>query len=123
MKIIKNINMPHANGHYSQCVEHNGILYLSGQLPFVPSTRELPEGIKDQALQALNNVENILNSAGSRRDKVLQVRIYISDISLWDDVNAVYSEFFGPHKPARCVVPVKELHFGALVEIEVTAVL
>lgn len=115
--------MPPANGHYSQCIEHNGMLYLSGQLPLVPVTRELPEGIKDQAIQALNNVENILNSAGSSRDKVLQVRIYISDISLWNDVNEVYSDFFGPHKPVRCVVPVKELHFGALIEIETTAVL
>ncbi len=114
--------MPSANGHYSQCIEHNGILYLSGQLPVVPVTREIPEGIKEQTHQALVNVESILNAAGSSREKILSVRIYVSDISLWDDVNEVYASFFGSHKPVRCVVPVKDLHFGCLVEIETTAV-
>ena len=113
--------MPQANGHYSQCIEHKGMLYLSGQLPITPGTREIPDGIKKQAGQALLNMDNILKAAGSSRDKVISVRVYVSDISLWDDVNEVYSSFFGTHKPVRCVIPVKELHFGCLIEIEAAA--
>jgi reactive intermediate/imine deaminase len=113
--------MPKANGHYSQCVEHNGILYLSGQLPFDPETRVMPEGIELQTRQVLKNVERILNEAGSNKDQVLQVRIYIPEIKHWDKVNEVYSKFFGNHKPARCVIPTRNLHFGAMVEVEVTA--
>ena len=121
MKIIKSGNIPPANGHYSQCIEHNGILFLSGQLPVDPESRQIPEGIREQMLLALANVENILTAAGSSREKVISVRIYVSDISLWDEVNNVYRLFFGSHKPARCVVPAGPLHFGSLVEVEVTA--
>ena len=121
MKIIKHGKMPAANGHYSQCIEHNGILYLSGQLPINPETRKIPDGVKAQTELALQNVESILAAAGSCREKVISVRIYVADISLWDDVNSVYASFFESHKPVRCVVPVKDLHFGALVEIEATA--
>ena len=123
MKIIATEKMPRANGHYSQCIEHNGILYLSGQLPIDPNTRDIPETIEKQTAQALSNVETIVIEAGSSKENVLQMRIYISDIGLWDKVNAVYSEFFGSHKPVRCVVPSRDLHFGCLVEIEATAVI
>ena len=121
MKIIKSGNLPPANGHYSQCIEHNGMLFLSGQLPVDPESRKIPEGIREQTLQALTNAESILKAAGSGRDQVISVRIYVSDISLWDDVNEVYSSFFRSHKPVRCVVPAGELHFGSLLEVEVIA--
>ncbi len=123
MKIITTEKMPRANGHYSQCIEHNGILYLAGQLPIDPNTRAIPETIGDQTALVLSNVETILNEAGASKENVLQMRIYISDIGLWDKVNAVYSEFFGSHKPVRCVVPSRDLHFGCLIEIETTAVI
>ncbi len=121
MKIIISDRLPPANGHYSQCIEHNGTLYLSGQLPIDPDTRKIPEGIKAQAQQALSNIDTVLRAAGSSREKVINVRIYVSDIALWDAVNEVYSSFFGGHKPVRCVIPVRELHFGALIEIEAAA--
>lgn len=121
MKIIDLPNLPTPKGHYSYCIEHSGILYISGQLPFIPQTRELPDGIEAQTLQVLNNVENILVQAGSTIDKVLQVRIYIPDMIHWDKVNEVYAQFFGNHKPVRCVVPSRDLHYGALIEVEVTA--
>jgi reactive intermediate/imine deaminase len=121
MKIIESSDMPRANGHYSQCVEHNGILYLSGQLPFEPNTRIMPDGIEAQTLQTLNNVADILKAAGSSIERVIQVRIYVPDVDHWSAVNEVYSNFFGSHKPARCVIPTRELHYGSLVEIEVTA--
>ena len=122
MKIIQNDQMPRANGHYSTCIEHNGLLYISGQLPFDPSSKTIPDGIEMQTRQVLENIERILAAAESGKNKVLQVRIYLSDIKNWDTVNEIYSRFFGDHKPVRCVVPVPELHFGALLEVEVTAV-
>lgn len=121
MQIISTPTMPAANGHYSQCIEHNGLLYLSGQLPRDPYTRDIPDSIEEQTLVALNNVEIILTEAGSSISQIIQVRLYIADIALWDQVNAVYSEFMGDHKPVRSVIPTKELHFGALLEVEVLA--
>ena len=122
MKIITTPTMPKANGHYSHCIEHNGLLYLSGQLPRDPFTKEIPDSIEKQTLVALNNVEMILTEAGSTIQNIIQVRLYISDISLWDQVNAVYADFMGEHKPVRSVIPTRELHFGAMIEVEVLAV-
>ena len=114
--------MPASNGHYSQCIRHNGILYLSGQLPLDLVTKEIPTTIAAQTDLVLQKVATILTEAGSAIDKVLQVRVYISDIDLWDKVNERYSVFFGKHRPVRCIVPSRELHFGCLIEVEVTAV-
>jgi len=121
MKIIQTEGMPKSNGHYSQCIEHQGILYLSGQLPIEPQSRNLPEGIEAQTLQVLQNVENILLAAGSNKNQVLRVRLYIPDVDMWDPVNKVYEQFFGLHKPARVVIPTRDLHFGCLIEVETTA--
>lgn len=122
MRIISSPDMPKANGHYSHCLEHNGVLYLAGQLPKHPDTGEIPEGIEAQTLLTLENMERVLVAAGSDRTKVLRVRLYIPNVDLWDQVNKVYSTFFGDHMPARAVIPTRDLHFGALVEIEATAV-
>jgi 2-iminobutanoate/2-iminopropanoate deaminase len=121
MKIINSTNIPPANGHYSQCIEHNGTIYISGQLPVDIATKQIPEGIESQTKLVLEKIECILTEAGSSREKVIQMRIYISDISLWEKVNAVYSSFFEGHKPVRCVVPVGDLHYGCLIEIECVA--
>lgn len=121
MKIIQTENMPKSNGHYSHCVEHNGILYIAGQLPFDPKTREMADGIVAQAHQVLSNLKLILNEAGSSVNQVMQVRIYIPDVELWGAVNEVYAKYFVDHKPARCVVPSRDLHYGALIELEATA--
>ncbi len=115
--------MPASNGHYSQCIEHNGTLYLSGQLPINPATGKIPGTIEEQTLQALSNVKLILSEAGSSPDLILQVRIYISDISMWKSVNQVYASFFGSHRPVRSVIPTLNLHFGSLIEIEAVAVI
>ena len=114
--------MPKSNGHYSQCIKHNGILYLSGQLPRDPETKVIPETIEEQADLALKNVETILKEAGSSKNQILQMRVYISDIKLWNKVNERYSLFFEDHKPVRCIIPTRDLHFGCLIEIEATAI-
>ncbi len=114
--------MPKANGHYSPCIRHNDILYLSGQLPIDPDTGTIPPSIDEQVDVALKNVEQIISEAGSSKNKILQMRLYISDISLWDRVNTRYEAFFGKHKPVRSVIPTRELHFGCLIEVEATAI-
>ncbi|MCK5170660.1 MAG: RidA family protein [Bacteroidales bacterium] len=123
MEILNSSQMPMSNGHYSQCILHNGILYLSGQLPIDPNTKAIPDTIEEQADLALQNVEIILNAAGSSKKQVLQMRVYISDISLWGKVNERYSMFFEDHKPVRTIIPTRELHFGCLIEIEATAII
>lgn len=121
MRIIKSEKIPPAKGHYSPCIEHNGTLYISGQLPVDPATKQIPDGIQAQTNVVLEKIDLILNEAGSSREQVIQMRIYISDIALWQEVNEVYAQFFGDHKPVRCVVPVGELHYGCLIEAECVA--
>ena len=123
MRIVKTKGMPEAGGHYSPCIEHNGMLYLSGQLPRDPYTKNIPETIEEQTLVALNNVERIVVEGGSSKAKILQMRLYISNVNLWDKVNKIYGDFFGNHKPVRSVIPTRDLHFGCLIEIEAIAVL
>jgi reactive intermediate/imine deaminase len=121
MDIITSPDLPPANGHYSQCIVFNKVLYLSGQLPVDPVSKTVPESIEKQTDLVLSKVDTILTSAGVTRNEVIQVRIYIDDITLWDKVNDRYSFFFGEHKPVRCIVPVKTLHYGCLIEVEVLA--
>ena len=112
-------NAPTPAGHYSQGIAHEGLVYVAGQLPIDPSTRERKVGsIAEQTERTLRNVEAILVAAGSSLDRVLQMTIYISDISQWGDVNATYARIMGDHRPARAIVPVKELHYGFQIEIQ-----
>lgn len=109
-------------GHYSAGVIMNHILYVSGQLPIDSATGKIVEGdVKVQMKQALANVDHVLMQAGTSREHVGLCRVYLSDMKLWDDINDVYADFFGSHKPARVVVPTRALHYGALVEIEAAA--
>lgn len=122
---MKNVLTPHAPppaGHYSQAIVHNNLVYVSGQLPIDPRTDEKVVGsIEEQTEQALRNLEAILQASGSSIKSVLKTTVYVSDITLWSRVNQVYAQFFGEHKPARAVVPTRELHFGFQVEIEAVA--
>ncbi|MFK7740625.1 MAG: RidA family protein [Planctomycetota bacterium] len=121
MHTPKHKSIPEPAGHYSPVIGHNGTLYISGQLPIDPTSKAVPETIEAQTILALDNMDNLLQASGSRRDHVLQVRIYVSDIEHWDLINATYAEWFGNHKPARAIVPCGALHFGCLLEIEATA--
>jgi len=124
IKSIKTPNAPAAGGHYSQAVVHHGLVYVSGQLPINPETGERLLGpIEEQTEQVLRNVEAILRAAGSGLERVLKMTVYVSDISLWSQVNAVYERVLGAHRPARAVVPVGELHYGFQIEIEAIAAL
>lgn len=122
MRSIQPPNQPQPKGHYSPGIEHNGLIYVSGQLPMSLDTREPFTGsIEEQTELALRNVEAVLHAAGSDLTRVLQFTIYVSDMELWGAVNAKYAEVMGDHRPARAIVPVKELHFGTQIEIQAIA--
>ena len=122
MEVINTNNAPIPAGHYSQAVVCNNFVFISGQLPkSVNSNEDIVDSIEDQTMQVLRNIEEILLAANSKITKVVKVTIYISDISLWGRVNKVYAEFFGDFKPARTVVPTKELHYGYQIEMDVIA--
>ncbi len=122
---MEKINLPNAPapvGHYSSAVEHHGLIYVSGQLPRNAVTGEVETGaIERQTELALRNVEDILKAANSDLDHVLQFTIYVSEMDDWDKVNEVYARILGAHKPARAIVPVKDLHFGTKIEIQAIA--
>jgi 2-iminobutanoate/2-iminopropanoate deaminase len=122
MQEIKTESAPQPAGHYAQAIVHQGLVYVSGQLPIDPQTGAKCLGpVEEQTQRALQNILAILEAAGSSREWVLKTTVYVSDVGLWDRVNAVYAAFFGPHRPARAVVPTRELHHGFLVEIEAIA--
>lgn len=108
-------------GHYSQAIIHNDIVYVAMQLAIDPHLGVVYGTSGEQAKVALRNIKNILESSGSSLNRVLRVTIYISDISMWNEVNEVYKEFFEDHKPARGVVSVDKLHLDLDVGFEVTA--
>ena len=122
---MKKINLPNAPapvGHYSSAVVHNGLIFVSGQLPMNHQTGEVETGsIEAQTELALRNVEQILIAAGSDLNHVLQMTIYVSEMELWNKVNEVYARILGEHRPARAIVPVKDLHFGTKIEIQAVA--
>jgi 2-iminobutanoate/2-iminopropanoate deaminase len=119
MKTIATPNAPAAGGHYSQGIIHDGLVYVAGQLPFVPGKTDHTVGsIEEQTEQVLRNIAAVLEAGGSSLSRTLQMTIYVSDISLWGRVNETYARILGDHKPARAVVPVNALHYGYQIEVQ-----
>jgi 2-iminobutanoate/2-iminopropanoate deaminase len=122
-KIIKSSNAPAAIGPYSQAVEINGTLYISGQVAIDPATGKLVEGdIKVQTRQVLKNIGAILNAGGYSFIEVVKSTCLLSNIADFKAMNEVYSEFYFEQQPARAAFAVKDLPLGALIEIETIAV-
>ena len=108
-------------GHYSHATTHNGLVYVSGQLPIRPDGSRECGGIEAQTGVVLTNLEKILQTAGSSRNHLLKVVIYLASVELWGDVNRIYADFLGDWRPARSVVPVPALHHGFLIELDAIA--
>ncbi len=122
MKKINTQKAPAAIGPYSQAVEHEGIIYVSGQLPIVPAKGEFAEGgIAELTRQSIENISAILEEAGSDISKVLKTTIYLQDLNDFAKVNEVYAEYFGKTAPARACVQAAALPKGAKIEIEAVA--
>ncbi len=118
---VQTAEAPPPGGHYTQGIVHQGTLYVSGQLPFAKDGTPVNGTIEEQTRQVLSNLEQIVVAAGSDKERILKVTVYLSDIELWSQVNQVYAEFFGDHQPARAMVPTKDLHHGFLIELEAIA--
>ena len=121
-KAISTQNAPGAIGPYSQAIEANGFIYLSGQLPIVPATGSFPEGgIKEQTRQSLLNAQAILKEAGADLSYVVKTTVLLADIADFGAMNEVYAGFFSAPYPGRSAFAVRDLPKGALVEIEMIA--
>jgi len=122
MEFILTERAPKPIGPYSQAVRAGNFVFISGQIPIDPKTGEIVrEDIKTQAKRALENIKAIVEAAGGSLKNIVKVNVYIKDIKLFGDFNAVYGEFFGEHKPARVVVEVSAIPKNALIEIEAIA--
>jgi 2-iminobutanoate/2-iminopropanoate deaminase len=121
-KIIFSEKAPKAIGPYSQAVEYNGFVFVSGQLGINPETNMLVEGIENQTEQALKNLGAILEAAGCTYEDVVKCTVLLDDMDNFKRMNDVYSKFFGQSPPARAAFGVVRLPMGALVEIEAIAI-
>ncbi len=121
-KVIATNNAPAAIGPYSQAIEANGMVFLSGQLPIDPATGEFPTGgVKEQTQQSFNNIKAILAEAGLTMANVVKTTVLLADIKDFAAMNEVYAQQFDGDFPARSAYAVCDLPKGALVEIEVIA--
>lgn len=121
-KVVATSNAPAAVGPYSQAVEADGTLYISGQIPVVPSDGSIPSSIEEQTRQSLKNIGAILTEAGMGYPDVVKTTVLLTDIADFDAMNKVYAEFFTSEKPARACYQVVALPKGVKVEIEAIAV-
>ena len=123
MRTIQTDMAPKAIGPYSQAIEANGFVFVSGQIPLDPQTGQLVDGnIKEQTKRVFENIKAILTAAGCDLNNVVKVTVFATDDSNFPSINEVYSEYFQNHKPARSFVEVSALPTDAQVEIEVIAV-
>lgn len=123
-QVIHTENAPAAIGPYSQAVKAGNLLFVSGQVPFVPETMEIVEGdVKAQTAQSLKNIQAILKEAGADFSNVVKTTVFIKDMNEFAQINEVYAEYFSENKPARACVEVARLPKDVKVEIELIAVL
>lgn len=120
-KVICSSKAPGAIGPYSQAIEANGMVFVSGQLPIDATTGLMPETVEDQAKQSLENMKSILEEAGLSMANIVKTTVFLADMSYFADMNKVYATYFKGDYPARSAVAVKALPKDALVEIECIA--
>lgn len=122
-KVISSAGAPAAIGPYSQAIEANGMLFISGQLPVDVATGKVAQGgIAEQTHQSLENIKSILAEAGYGLEHVVKTTCLLSDMANFKAFNEVYAQYFTSQAPARATFAVRELPLGVLVEIEAIAV-
>jgi 2-iminobutanoate/2-iminopropanoate deaminase len=121
ISLIHTENAPAAVGPYSQATRTGDLLFVSGQLGIIPGQGKLAEGFAAQARQALDNMKAILEAADSSLNQVLAVDVFVMDMGLFAELNAIYAEYFADHKPARAAIQVAGLPLGGLVEFKCVA--
>jgi len=120
--IISTNKAPKAIGPYSQAVEANGIVFVSGQLPIDPQDGSIPQTVEKQTEIVIKNIQAILSSVGLTLENVVKTTVFMTDLTKFNEMNEVYSKFFSSNPPARTTVEVKNLPKGVMVEIEAIAV-
>lgn len=121
-KVIASEMAPGAIGPYSQAIEANGMVFVSGQLPIDAATGNMALSITDQTRQSLENIKHILDAAGLTMAHIVKTTVFLNDMTAFADMNEVYATYFDGNFPARSAFAVKELPKGASVEIECIAV-
>jgi len=121
-KAIQTEKAPKAIGPYSQAIRTDSMVYTAGQVGLDPLSGELVAGaVEEQTRQALTNIRNVLEAAGSGIEQVVKTTVFLKDMADFAKMNAIYAEFFGENPPARSTIGVAALPKGALVEIEAVA--
>ncbi|MHA3021644.1 RidA family protein [Mycobacterium sp. BMJ-28] len=116
--------LPPPAGHYSHIATHRGVAYISGQLPLTADGTILAgEPFEIQARQALDNLDACLVAAGTRREQLISVTVYVTDIGNWPAFDELYQAWLGSARPTRAVAAAKELHYGSAVEVLAVAAL
>ncbi|MBX9603960.1 MAG: RidA family protein [Bryobacteraceae bacterium] len=122
-KIIATENAPKAIGPYSQAVVHNGLAFLSGQIPLDPATNQMVEGgIEAQTERVLENLKGLLEACGSSLSGVLKTTVFLKDMGEFAKMNEIYGRYFAENPPARATVEAARLPRDVRVEIECIAV-
>ncbi len=122
-EVIKTTTAPAAIGPYSQAVRAGNFIYTAGQLGIDPTTGDLVAGLEAQVAQILTNLSNILEAAGSSMDNVIKTTCFLADLADFKVFNAIYGSVFSANRPARSTIQAAALPAGALVEIEVIALI
>ena len=122
-KVIYTEKAPKAIGPYSQAIRTDSFIFTAGQVGLDPTTGELVAGtVEEQTRQALSNLRNVIEAAGSSMDNVVKTTVFLKDMADFPKMNAIYAEFFGENPPARSTVAVVALPKGGLVEVEAVVI-
>ncbi len=122
MEAIQTDQAPLAIGPYSQAIQANGFVFLSGQIPLVPETMQVIEGdVQAQTDRVFANIVAVLTAAGSSLAQVVKTTVFLADMNDFTAMNEVYARYFGEHRPARSTVQAARLPRDVRVEIEVIA--
>lgn len=121
-KVVKTDRAPSAIGPYSQGIDLGNMIFFSGQIPLNPTTGEMPEGIKAQAKQSLENVKGLLESQELDFSNVVKTTVFLDNMNDFTTVNEIYAQYFVEPYPARSAVEVAKLPKGALIEVEVVVI-
>ena len=123
MEIIATNEAPKAIGPYSQAIRAGNVIYLSGQIALDPVTGSLVDGdFAAQARRVFENQNAVLTAAGTGFSNVVKATVYLTDLANFTALNEIYASYFGETKPARSTIGVKQLPKGALVEIDLIAI-
>ncbi len=120
-KVISTEKAPKAVGPYSQAIETDNLIFVSGQLPINPRTGEMAKRVEEQTKQAIENISSILESVGLSLDNVVKTTVFMTDLTKFNNMNEVYAQYFKTNPPARAAFEVKALPKNADVEIEAVA--